>query len=309
MSKTKRINHNIKNKIKRTKTRKANKNIKKQTLKCAPKSSSNDFSCYSNSHLFELKKAWNKSKKLKIKTNNPKEIWKFLHNQYKDKCGKESCWIKEAEIPDKFKKKMIKTAFAPKAPNEWKTNPNTWLSSTDIIKVMEQYERAYPHYRFIGPSPIDFDKKLAFNQCVWNDLCNIDVSQLLQNKKKVVGMIFNLDPHYKDGSHWVAMYFNTDTGELYYFDSVGDKIPHQINRLRQSIQEQSKNLNIKTKFDELYPKVEHQMRNTECGMYCLYFLIMMLTKEKTWKHFKSSKKRITDEEMEKFRKVFFNRDL
>jgi hypothetical protein len=309
MSKTKRINHNIKNKTKRTKTRKANKNIKKRTLKCAPKSSSNDFSCYSNSHLFELKKAWNKSKKLKIKTNNPKEIWKFLHNQYKDKCGKESCWIKEAEIPDKFKKKMIKTAFAPKAPNEWKTNPNTWLSSTDIIKVMEQYERAYPHYRFIGPSPIDFDKKLAFNQCVWNDLCNIDVSQLLQNKKKVVGMIFNLDPHYKDGSHWVAMYFNTDTGELYYFDSVGDKIPHQINRLRQSIQEQSKNLNIKTKFDELYPNVEHQMRNTECGMYCLYFLIMMLTKEKTWKHFKSSKKRIADEEMEKFRKVFFNRDL
>ena len=308
MSKTKRMNHN-KNKIKRTKTRKVNKNIKKRTLKCAPKSSSNDFSCYSNSHLFELKKAWNKSKKLKIKTNNPKEIWKFLHNQYKDKCGKESCWIKEAEIPDKFKKKMIKTAFAPKAPNEWKTNPNTWLSSTDIIKVMEQYERAYPYYRFIGPSPIDFDKKLAFNQCVWNDLCNIDVSQLLQNKKKVVGMIFNLDPHYKDGSHWVAMYFNTDTGELYYFDSVGDKIPHQINRLRQSIQEQSKNLNIKTKFDELYPKVEHQMRNTECGMYCLYFLIMMLTKEKTWKHFKSSKKRITDEEMEKFRKVFFNRDL
>ena len=308
MSKTKRMNHN-KNKIKRTKTRKVNKNIKKRTLKCAPKSSSNDFSCYSNSHLFELKKAWNKSKKLKIKTNNPKEIWKFLHNQYKDKCGKESCWIKEAEIPDKFKKKMIKTAFAPKAPNEWKTNPNTWLSSTDIIKVMEQYERAYPYYRFIGPSPIDFDKKLAFNQCVWNDLCNIDVSQLLQNKKKVVGMIFNLDPHYKDGSHWVAMYFNTDTGEIYYFDSVGDKIPHQINRLRQSIQEQSKNLNIKTKFDELYPKVEHQMRNTECGMYCLYFLIMMLTKEKTWKHFKSSKKRITDEEMEKFRKVFFNRDL
>jgi hypothetical protein len=309
MHKTKRINHNIKTKTKRKKTRKASKMIKKSTLKCAPKSSSNDFSCYSNSHLFELKKAWNKSKTPKIKTNNPKEIWKFLHMQYKNKCGKESCWIKEAEIPDKFKKKMIKTAFAPKAPNEWGKNPNTWLSSTDIIKVMEQYERAYPYYRFIGPSPIDFDKKLEFNQCVWNDLCNIDVSQLLQNKKKVVGMIFNLDPHYKDGSHWVAMYFNTDTGELYYFDSVGDKIPHQINRLRESIQNQSKHLNIKTKFDELYPNVEHQMRNTECGMYCLYFLIMMLTKEKKWKHFKSSKKRITDEEMEKFRNIFFNRNI
>ena len=87
--------------------------------------------------------------------------------------------------------------------------------------VMEQYERAYPKFRFVGPSPIDFDKKLAFDQCVWNDLCNMDVAQLIQNNTEVVGMIFNLDPHNKDGSHWVSMYFNVPRGELYYFDSGG----------------------------------------------------------------------------------------
>ena len=145
---------------------------------------------------------------------------------------------------------------------------------------MEQYDHAYPEFRFIGPSPIDFDKKLAFNQCVWNDLCNIDIGQLIQNKKSKVGMIFNLDPHYKDGSHWVAMYFNSKTGEIYYFDSVGDKIPKQIKTLKESIVDQCSHLNIKTNFDELYPKTEHQMRNTECGMYCLYFIIMMLTEKK-----------------------------
>ena len=68
---------------KKIKTRKAKK---KSSLKCAPKSSSNDFSCYSNAHLFELKKAWNKNKHPKITTNNTKEIWNFLKEQYKNKC-------------------------------------------------------------------------------------------------------------------------------------------------------------------------------------------------------------------------------
>ena len=292
-----------KNKKTLKKTTKKNKN-----LKCAPKSSTNTFSCYSNSHLFELKRAWNSSNKLKIKTNNPKEIWKFLKDQYKDKCGKESCWIKKANIPQKYKTKLIKRIFAPKSPDSWKKDPNTWLSSTDIIKVMDQYEYAYPYFRFMGPSPIDFDKKLAFNQCVWNDLCNIDISQLIQNKKHIVGMIFNLDPHYKDGSHWVSMYININSGEIYYFDSVGDKIPDQINKLKKNIQDQCNHLKIKMKFDQLYPNIEHQMRNTECGMYCLYFIIMMLTKKKKWSDFKNTK-RITDEEMEKFRKIFFNKDI
>jgi len=281
---------------------------KKNPLKCAPKSSNNQFSCYSNAQLFELKRAWNQSKLPKITTNNPHGIWLFLRDKYKDTCGKESCWLKDANMTEKVKKHIIKHAFAPRAPAEWNNNPNTWLSSTDIVKVMEQYEYAYPHFRFIGPSPIDFDKKLAFNQCVWNDLCNIDIGQLLQNNKSILGMIFNLDPHYKDGSHWVSMLFNLSTGEIYYFDSVGEKIPPQIKRLQKSIEEQSGRLKLKTHFDQLYPTVEHQMRNTECGMYSLYFIIMMLTGEKKWSDFKTTA-RITDDEMEKFRKVFFNQEL
>lgn len=282
---------------------------KGSSLKCAPKSSTNSFSCYSNANLFELKRAWNGANGgNKIATNAPKEIWSFLHDQYSDRCGNESCWLKDANIPEKFKRKMIKTAFAPRAPKSWKDAPNTWLSSTDIMNVMEQYERAYPKFRFVGPSPIDFDKKLAFDQCVWNDLCNMDVAQLIQNNTEVVGMIFNLDPHNKDGSHWVSMYFNVPRGELYYFDSVGEKIPKQIDRLRKNIVSQARKLGRKIKFDQLYPKVEHQMQYTECGMYSLYFIVMMLDGTKTWPDFKTTKKRITDEEMAEFRDVFFNKE-
>ena len=34
-------------------------------------------------------------------------------------------------------------SFAPEAPKSWNKNPNEWLSSTDILKVMKQYEKAY----------------------------------------------------------------------------------------------------------------------------------------------------------------------
>ena len=50
----------------------------------------------------------------------------------------------------------------------------TWLNSTDIENIMQQYEDAYPNFEFIGPSPIDFDKVLMNNKCVWDELCKLN---------------------------------------------------------------------------------------------------------------------------------------
>ena len=36
-------------------------------------------------------------------------------------------------------------------------NKNTWLNSLDISRVMKQYEDNYKNFRFLGPSPIDFN--------------------------------------------------------------------------------------------------------------------------------------------------------
>ena len=49
-------------------------------------------------------------------------------------------------------------------------------------------------------------------------------------------------------------------------------------------------------------KVSHQKKNTECGVYCLFFIIEMLKKEKPYMF----EKEIPDEKMEKFRKEYFN---
>ena len=47
---------------------------------------------------------------------------------------------------------------------------------------------------------------------------------------------------------------------------------------------------------------EHQMEDTECGIYCIYFIVSMI-ENPNFKRF--TNKRITDKEMEKYRHVFF----
>lgn len=311
MKNNKRTNKSISGNKRNKKNIKNNKTIKKNVFKknvrCAPKSSNNGFSCISNEKLFQLKDDWNRNKDDKINTTNPREIWLFLYKKYQDDCLRESCLIKKSSIDTNKKIEMMRESFAPKVPNEWNDDPTSWLSSNDIIKVMNQYEKAYQNFKFIGPSPIDFDKKLGFNQCVWNELCNLSISQLKNMGKTIIGIIFNLDPHYKGGSHWVSMYIDINTKELYYFDSVGTIIPKRIERLKKSIISQCNYLDIPLKFDQLYPKIEHQKENTECGMYCLYFIIKMLKKEKKWNDFLTT--RVPDEEMIKFRNIFFNKKL
>jgi hypothetical protein len=34
-------------------------------------------------------------------------------------------------------------------PDEWKSDPDAWLSSDDILHVMKQYEKAYPDFKFL----------------------------------------------------------------------------------------------------------------------------------------------------------------
>ena len=66
---------------------------------------------------------------------------------------------------------------------------------------------------------------------------------------------------------------------------------------------QGKDLGISFKRDSNHP-FRHQEKNTECGMYCLYFIIELLTNNKEISYFKNNK--IADHCMEKMRKVYFN---
>ena len=287
-----------------------NKSIKLKKLNCSPKPKGemNNFSCYTNKSLYKLRDLWNaRHPDVKIKTNSPKEIHRLISEYLKGVCNKESCWIKQKGDFGQVESDMA-DSFAPESPSEWKKNPNEWLSSIDIINVMKQYEKAYKCFDFIGPSPIDFDTRKLYGECVWDELCNFSLKEQIKNGKTKIGMIFNTDPHNKPGQHWISMFINIKKKKIFFFDSTGDKPSSEIMTLVKRIEEQGLNLNPKLKFKfDSNEGIEHQYGNTECGIYSLFFIVHMLEDKMTEHYLKTHI--LKDEYMNKFRHVYFNDSL
>jgi hypothetical protein len=295
-----------KNQTTKRKNKKPNQKINQKTkkfkeLNCSPKKNF-DFTCYSSTSLNKLKLLWNKKHpEKKIKTNNSREIWESLKNNQNNVCNTERCWLNQNFAKNNLDSELKNYTFAPKSPPTWRENPNEWLDSNDLNKVMRQYEKSYPSFSFIGPSPIDFDKKKLFGQCVWNELCNFNLESYIKKGKNKIGIIFNTDPHYLDGSHWICLFVNVKKNFIFFFDSNADRTPTQIIKLVKKIQKQAKSLNI----DLIYSrnKTEHQKTDTECGMYVLYVITQLLKNKMSLDMFNE---RIPDKDMEHLRKIFFN---
>jgi hypothetical protein len=289
---------------------KNNKTSKLKKVNCSPKPKGeiNEFSCYTNKSLYKLRDLWNaRHPDVKITSSSPKEIHRQISEKLSGICNKESCWIKQKADFGPIESDMAES-FAPESPPEWKKNPNEWLSSVDIINVMKQYEKAYKCFDFIGPTPIDFDTRKLYGECVWDELCNFSVEEQIKNGKNKIGIIFNTDPHNKPGQHWISMFINIKKKKLFFFDSTGDKPSPQIMALVNRIIEQGLSLKpkINFKFDS-NEGIEHQYGNTECGIYSLYFIVHMLEDKLTEHYLKTHI--LKDEYMNKFRHIYFNDSL
>jgi hypothetical protein len=306
--------HNRKTNKKRIK---GGKTIKK--MNCSPIVENNTpvkGSCFTSDALQLLKDSYNKyHEKDPIKSEDSVNIWKDLKERLKT-CDKEDCWL--GEIKDKnLRKKLDEFIFAPDHPEEWKKKPNEWLSNFDIMDVLKQYMVKYPNFYATPPSPIDFDSKPndMFGQCVSNELCTFNLEKHIKNGKTKFGLVFNLSPHTSSGSHWVSLFIDVTDKIIFYMDSAGNKIPRQINTLVSRIIDEGKKLSSPIEFIyyENYP-MEHQMGNSECGMFSLFFIITMITDKANGKIFKNmnekikffKEKRIPDKYVFQFRKIYFN---
>lgn len=270
--------------------------------KCSVNIKKRTYTCYKKKSLRKLRDLWNeRHPDIPILSQSSKYIWNALKTNMKDVCKNEMCWLKQNFAKNKLDSQLSYYTFSPEAPASWTNNPNEWLSSIDIEKVMRQYEKEYKDFEFMGPSPIDFDKRKMYGECVWNELCNISLTYLRTKGTNKVGIIFNLDPHYKRGSHWVSLFIDMHRKYIHYFDSTGDSSPKEIKVLINKLKAQGKSLGIN--FKTIINTKEHQKENTECGMYSLYLIIESL-KGKTPEHF--SQMRVTDKQMELLRYEYFN---
>lgn len=280
-------------------TRKKHEIVKE---KCSPKNDNLPFSCFSQKALHKLKIWWNiRHPDVKINSNDPRDIWEQLGYNMRKTCKTESCWLKHKCIKHDLPQNIYLSNFSPKQPKEWTKKPHAWLSSIEIEELMKQYEKKHHSFIFLGPSPVDYDTHKLHNECVWEEICKFS---LLETKKKgitKVGLIFNLDPHYKDGSHWVAMFIDIRKKAIYYFDSYGDNIPKRLMKFVRMVKKQARNLGEKYSFKQTTRR--HQYLSTECGMYSLYFIIKLLEGIKI----EFFDKKITDKYMRKLRSIYFNK--
>ena len=225
-------------------------------------------------------------------------LWSLLDNKLKHICNDEFCWTKQKFINND---KEVLDEFRPEMPSKWKNNKNEWLTTLDIEAVMKQYEKKYNDFSFVGPVPIDFDKQLHPGFCVINELCNINLNRLKNAGKNKLGIIFNLDPHDKPGSHWVAMYADFDKlNEIYYFDSYGIREPKEVTTLMNRLKEQSEKLGNKTNIH--INNIRHQYKNSECGVYSMHFILKLLEGNK---YDEVKNNIIKDDKMEENREKLF----
>ena len=275
----------------------------KKIINCAPsKKKVLSFTCYTPKNLLKLRKVWNmKHPEISIKSNKPYEIWSSLRDNMENVCSRESCWLNQQFMKENVSAKMFKETFRPYSPKKWMRKPDEWLTSIDIINVMKQYESYDKKLEFIGPSPIDYDTHTYGGECVWEELCKFNLSENIKKKKTKVGIIFNLDKHNQPGSHWVAVFIDIKKNKIYYFDSYGDKTPIRIMKFIKGVKKQGLELRKKIKFAE--NKTRHQYSNSECGMYCIHFIIRMTKGDSFEKH---QRKKISDNKMKRLRKIYFN---
>lgn len=250
---------------------------------CAPSKRFSDGSCISLETLIKMAEAYNvysKKNRLndeiklikgnyeKIKPDKYKKyLLKEFSNRFNGVCDNQICWTKHAFIKymdEENAEDLKKKTFKPIGPQ----GKFTWLNTINITEVMEQYEDYYNDYIFLGAVPIDFDDLQQLG------LANLDFDELVKNGKTKLGIVFNLDEHYKSGSHWVGGFCDLEKGEIYYYDSYGTYPDPRIKKFFVRVLNYCKQKNIDGKI--LYNKRRHQYKNSECGVYSISFILNLL---------------------------------
>ena len=266
---------------------------------CAPgRQYKNKNTCFSYNSLIKIANAYNR----KIDSNDKIDIAdniNKLHSNIQKKlnkvCDKETCWINQPFIKNIRDEDIHLLTFKPTHPVGGKRK---WLSTLDIRKVMIQYEKKFPDFYFIGPVPIDFDD-------IQTEIADINLVKLKKRGINKIGIVFNLDEHYKVGSHWVALYmeFSNKRNEINYFDSYGDNPGRRIKKLIKRLADNSKStldLNIRYNVN----RTRFQYAHSECGVYSMNFILHLLMGDsfkKTTTHI------ITDDQINNRRNLFFRK--
>ena len=273
--------------------------------KCAPNLTFENGSCIRLGILVDMVKAYNSensSNQIKLhnrlETLNPQKYKKYLLKEIKnivgDKCTTQQCWANQGfirKMNSKARDELKKYTFRPEGPG----GKFEWLNTFNINNVMNQYEKKYDEFKYLGTVPMDFDNLDSLG------IKNLNFDNLYNKGKTKLGIVFNLDESWKSGSHWVAMYADLKKNEVNYFDSYGLPPEKRVRSLMRRVANYCENKNNST-CNSNHNKNRHQYENSECGVYSINFILRSL-KGESFDHISQSK--IPDRKINKCRKKYF----
>uniref|UniRef100_A0A6C0BCR3 Ubiquitin-like protease family profile domain-containing protein n=1 Tax=viral metagenome TaxID=1070528 RepID=A0A6C0BCR3_9ZZZZ len=189
-------------------------------------------------------------------------------------CDSPSCLITKPNSSNVSR--LLRVSIKPEGDIEG----NTWVNSSQIVRVLNSWKiyinpkinNFYP----MGFATIDFMScPNSFN----NRVKNLSLNFLIQNKKRTAAVIINTDNCSGRGEHWFPLFIDLRDKviSLEYYNSVKKKMPKQICDYFDDL----KNNYIKsgeTRDVQIYSMLpdEHQNKNSECGIYSLFYIYSRL---------------------------------
>jgi hypothetical protein len=263
--------------------------------KCAPGKKFSEGSCFTYDNLISIAIEYNNhtdNNKDIIqldKINNKKELLRELNTRFQKTYGcdnqEQTCWLTSKLVRGINDRDLKYNTFRPKGP----VKQFEWLSTNDIEAVMRQYEFKHKDFKFLGAMPSDFDELPIYGTT------DLQFDELVSKTPKIAAVI-NLDTHNQSGSHWVGFYANLKTNTIYYFDSFGKKPQRRLNMFirrlltymynnktttnqKLNVEQFMKRYHKSEEYDVRYNKIQHQFKNSECGVYSMNFIIRVLEGE------------------------------
>lgn len=279
---------------------------------CAIGRDGSNESCFTLEELHSIANDYNNN----VKNNKKIKLWptkKEMISELKEKlteCTDQTCWPTLKFIKNN---EALNEAFKPNGP----AGQFDWLSTTEINECMERYMNIYPDFLFIGAVPIDIEDLDQFG------VKTLDYDKLAKKKGITrIGIVYNLDEHYKSGSHWVSFFIDTKNKKIYYSDSAAKPPDARVKRLVKKLaekwwkedggkevklpldsymNEKEQNL-VEKKYGIRFNKTQHQFGGSECGVYSINFIVRLLRGDEFDSIHKS---RVTDKEINICRNEYF----
>jgi hypothetical protein len=245
-------------------------------------------------------------------------------------------FVSETNIinPEYIRKKVLVQSFKPKGPRK----SVAWLDNVNIDTTLAIWARN-PKFSDFYPysmNMVDFEGARYyqdFNRSppapeYKGSLALIDIFDILEGKVPVpqgpgfpdvyrpcrrMACVLNTDTSQGGGEHWVCLFIDCSSTKkpwsIEYFNSSGNFPMNPVIRFMYSTEKKLCEYQKKKKMEHVGVEViesvavsPHQKSNTECGMYCLFYIFKRLEGE-SYEYFQRN--RIEDGWMVKFREYCF----